>query len=227
MAATHKLPYIWPGTRFGRLTVIAECEIPTNATGRHYFCQCECGEATVSKCRVLLNGTKSSCGCLAIEGLINRSRTHGHGKNGTGGNGSRTYISWTQMRQRCLNPHHTFYAEYGGRGITVCARWVNSFENFLADMGERPMGMSLDRIDVLKGYSPENCRWLSQKGQCRNKRDNLLLTYNGKTLCASEWAEITGLPQSTICKRYRSGWDAERTLTEPLRKIRRAKSNAD
>lgn len=224
MAGKYKLPYIWPGTRFGRLTVIAECEPSANRGGRHYFCQCECGEATSAAGEFLLKGNKSSCGCLAIDLLVSRSLKHGHVKNGK--NGSRTYTSWVQMRQRCLNSNHTFYSEYGGRGITVCERWLHSFENFLADMGERPEETSLDRIDVTKGYSPENCRWLSQKGQCRNKRDNLLLTYDGKSLCASEWAEITGITASTIRKRHRAGWDVQRTLTEPMRKITQRKSHA-
>ena len=120
---------------------------------------------------------------------------HGHAKR-TGF--SPTYISWVGMMQRCNYVGHAKYALYGGRGITVCERW-HEFENFLADMGERPIGKSLDRIDSNKGYSPENCRWSTKSEQMRNTRR--ALTFEGKPL--AQWAEESGVPYQTLKARLR------------------------
>jgi hypothetical protein len=124
-----------------------------------------------------------------------------------------TYQSWRHIFQRCYNPKHNAYNRYGGRGIKVCDRWLESYENFLLDMGERPIGMYLDRIDNNGDYTPENCRWATPKEQARNKRNNHLLTYNGETRCLAEWAEITGIHPQTLINRIRNGWDVPKALT--------------
>jgi hypothetical protein len=120
--------------------------------------------------------------------------------------GSRTYKSWAQMRGRCNRPGHIEYKRYGGRGIKVCVRW-NTFENFLEDMGERPAGKTIDRIDPNGSYEPGNCRWATPKEQARNKRNNVILTIGGVSKTVAEWAEH---PRSSsdknIYNRISLGW---------------------
>ena len=129
-------------------------------------------------------------------------------------------VIWYSMLQRCSDPTHSKYAYYGGRGITVCARWQDSFEAFYADMGPRPSpAHSLDRYPDHDGpYAPENCRWATKHEQMRNMRSNRWLTYNGMTMCLADWArytEIHGTPISvqTLRKRLRNGWSVDVALT--------------
>lgn len=120
------------------------------------------------------------------------------------------------MRQRCENPESTQWPHYGGRGIKVCERWA-SFENFLADMGEKPTDKrTLDRLDNAKGYEPGNCRWATAKEQMNNQRRNRLITYNGRTQTMAQWSAETGIKPHTILARLSHyGWTVERTLTTP------------
>lgn len=129
------------------------------------------------------------------------------------------FLAWCGMRRRCSNPSDKAYPSYGGRGITVCERW-QSFENFLHDMGYRPKGKSLGRIDNDKGYSPENCRWESSRQQNNNKRNNRHIEALGESLTLPEWARKTGLSVATIESRIARGWLPERALTQPKRKKR-------
>jgi len=119
------------------------------------------------------------------------------------------------MRSRCNNPRRNVYTTYGGRGIAITPHW-DRFENFLADMGVRPEGTSLDRIDPNIGYSKDNCRWVTQKEQCRNKRNNRVLTYRGLSQTVTEWAEHIGIKDSTLRGRLTRGWSVEAALTTPL-----------
>jgi hypothetical protein len=137
-----------------------------------------------------------SCGCANVESIIARNTKHGHTTNGI----SPTYHSWAGMKARCLNPSHSHYRYYGERGITVCDRW-QSFATFLADMGKKPRGRSLDRIDNDGPYSPENCHWATPKEQARNKRNSRLLTKDGVTKTIAEWSELLSIHPATISDR--------------------------
>lgn len=129
------------------------------------------------------------------------------------------YTVWADMRRRCLNTTRKDYARYGGRGITICDRWIDSFANFLADMGPRPSPEhSIERRDNESGYGPENCFWGTRVEQARNKRDTSYLTLNGVTRCLAEWVEVTGIPHNTILMRINKyGWTVEKALTTPIR----------
>lgn len=131
-----------------------------------------------------------------------------HGKSRT-----QLYAVWQAAKQRCINPKDPAYGRYGARGIYVCERW-DSFENFIADMGDRPLGATLDRIDNNGPYSPENCRWASRKEQSNNREANVKITHNGVTLTAMQWSEKIGLHINTLLQRYHANWPIEKVLTK-------------
>jgi homospermidine synthase len=116
------------------------------------------------------------------------------------------------MRHRCNNMDAVGYQHYGGRGIKVCERW-NSFEKFLADMGERPAGHSIDRIDVNGNYEPDNCRWATAEAQRNNTRRSIFLTHNGETKTVRQWADALGMPYGKLRSRIKRGWTTERALS--------------
>lgn len=145
------------------------------------------------------------------------TRTHGHAVHGKE---SPEYRTWDSMRARCLNPKHRAFFNYGGRGITICPEW-DSFEQFFADMGPRPEGMTLDRRKNHEGYSKSNCRWATRKEQHQNTRVNVNLEFEGKTQCVSEWARQLNTSDACLFQRIRAGWTVERTLTTPVRKYSR------
>lgn len=132
-------------------------------------------------------------------------------KNKTG-----SYHSWRAMMTRCYYKSSHKYPSYGGRGISVCQRW-HVYENFLADMGERPLNLTLDRRDNNGNYEPGNCRWATQIVQNRNRRDNRKIQFAGENISQTEWAERTGIPLGTIRHRLKKGWSIERALTEGAR----------
>lgn len=132
---------------------------------------------------------------------------------------SPTYAVWSNMRQRCDNPKNSAFGNYGARGIRVCTRW-ETFENFIADMGHAPDGMSIEREDNYGNYEPSNCRWATPVEQGQNKRNNRLLTINGETLTISAWARRYGLEVGTIWRRLETGWPEKAAVTCPAEWIR-------
>jgi hypothetical protein len=169
---------VYPGDRFGRLTVVREAG--WSGRNRTFECRCVCGGTTVAQGWDLRAGNTRSCGCLSREASgerltcrNQRRRKHGHA---LGSGESPTYKSWESMLQRCRNPKASAWDLYGGRGVTVCDRWL-SFENFLADMGERPEGLTLDRIDPNGHYEPGNCRWATWAVQATNRRTESQLRF--------------------------------------------------
>lgn len=147
-----------------------------------------------------------------VTGIKSGKYKHGH----SGYTKSSTYRSWIMMKARCLYPNYKSYADYGGRGIKICEGWLD-FSSFLADMGERPLGTKLDRIDVNGEYCKKNCRWATEKIQQRNRRNNRILTLNDESLCATEWAERLNVRVSLIFNRINYGWTDEKILTTPVR----------
>lgn len=141
---------------------------------------------------------------------------HGHNRKGAA---SSTYRCWVSMLGRCRNPKDPRYATYGGRGVVVDLRWYE-FCNFLADMGERPEGTTLDRIDNKKGYCPGNCRWATPKEQARNRSSNRYITWKGETLLAVEWAERLGMSYKAFHNRLQA-WPLEDVFSVPYAKRRR------
>lgn len=127
------------------------------------------------------------------------------------------YKSWDCMKTRCCNKNSSNYKNYGGRGIRICDRWKDSFKNFLEDMGERPMNMSLDRINNNGDYEPNNCKWSSIKEQNNNMRCNRLITFKGRTKNLTQWAEDTGMDGSTLWHRLKNGWSINKSLTTKVR----------
>lgn len=128
----------------------------------------------------------------------------------------RMYNAWAQMKQRCTNPNNPGYMYYGGRGITMCQRWTSNFEDFYMDVGARPDGMTLDRIDNNKGYEPNNVRWATKQEQARNRRCVVTVAHDGKQMFLHEWAEVIGVSHDILKKRWQLG-ERPPELLEPRR----------
>lgn len=202
------------GMRFNRWTV--QGRGPNNTKGQaQWICKCDCGSERLLVSVSVRTGHSKSCGCLKLEVLKERSTKHGHAHMGKI---SPTYQSWAGMLARCTDTKHKGYKAYGGRGIKVCERW-KSFKNFLADMGEKPIGTSLDRKDVDKGYSKANCRWATSFEQARNKRNTRMMTLYGQTRPLAEWAELTGIKKKILWDRLGAGWSEEEALTIPPKRV--------
>lgn len=215
-----------PGDKYNRLTIIREVErVRTQSGGvpkqlvRVFECRCECGNIKTVRFQNLRSNSVKSCGCLADDPAVVNARrkkpTHGHCRMY---NGilikSKTYGSWTAMKRRCLSEKHPAYNYY--KDIKICDRWIYSFENFLEDMGERPEGMTLDRIDTTLGYFKENCRWATNIEQANNRRDNHLLTHNGQTYTIAELSRKIGMLHATITHRLRAGWTVQQIIDNPI-----------
>lgn len=193
------------GKRFHRLVALNPNGFDKSPSRKHIRWDfiCDCGKIYNARINSIVHGATKSCGCLKNEG--NANRIHGMTK-------SREYQSWAHMKGRCLNKLSKDFYLYGGRGILVCDRWVDSFENFYADMGDCPDGFSIDRIDVNGNYEPLNCRWTDSKVQSRNKRDNKFYEFNGMKMCQSDWAKFLGINVSTLIQRLEK-WSIERSLS--------------
>lgn len=190
------------GQRFGLLTVVRRDRLPSGVAA--WLCKCDCGGERVVRGGHLTEGAIKSCGCVKSSG----NTQHGQYR-------SPEWVCWMNMMQRCANPNNPAYDRYGGAGIGVCERWM-SFENFLADMGKRPDGMSIDRIDNDKGYLPDNCRWANDMTQARNRKIVVELEFDGRKQGVSEWADELGIKASVIHTRLWRGWSVEKALTTPI-----------
>lgn len=194
------------GDRYGRLVVIERASAKSRTdTNARWFCRCDCGRGVVAYGQDLGRGRHKSCGCLNAERIIQHGMSHSH-----------VYRVWQAMLQRCENPNNPAYSNYGGRGIAVCERW-HRFENFFADMGNRPVGYSLDRKENDEGYCKENCRWATTTQQARNKQKSRVIEYQGEKATLAEWAQRKGMGWYTLRSRLDyNGWDIEKALNEPL-----------
>lgn len=195
------------GQTFKYLTAIKP--VGSGKGGVVWECRCKCGKTINATAKSLRRGNTKSCGCLNSERVIARNKAGAtHGMTGTP-----TFTSWDSMIQRCTNPNHKAFEYYGGAGVKVCPAWLNDFSSFYKDMGERPAGMTLERIDNDKGYEPGNCRWASPLEQANNRRNNISLTVGGVTDTLANWSRKTGIGQKTIMYRIKNGWSDEQALS--------------
>lgn len=189
------------GQKHSMLTILEEWR-----DGRWFKakCQCECGKVVVKRRDHVIAGLTKSCGCASNRWKSEHNTEHGHCPLG---NPSPEYKTWCSMVGRCTRPNDPNFHHYGGRGILVCERWRDSFENFLADMGPRPSAKhSIERIDNDQGYGPHNCKWILRSLQTQNTRRNRFLEIYGKRQCMSAWARIAGIKPERIYSRLKRGW---------------------
>lgn len=194
------------GKVYGRLTVLSRIGRDRRGNAR-WLTSCSCGKKHEVSSNELRCGSTKSCGCLKAQNTIERNWRHG-------GSNSREYRIWSGAKNRCHNPSNKSFYQYGARGIVMCLRWRESFENFLEDMGSCPFPKSsIDRINTLGNYELKNCRWATPKQQSNNQRTNHLITWEGLTMNVSQWAEYLGMRYSTLSLRIQRGWSIERALT--------------
>ena len=187
--------------KLGLWVVLYDNGISRKLSGRsrHYWmCRCRCGNTKLVLQEHLKSGRSSGCGCTRIAAMQRSVTKHGMCF-------SCEYRSWAHAKGRCFVKTDQDYDDYGGRGITMCSEWRDSFESFYKSMGDCPDGMSLDRINVNGNYEPGNCRWATPKQQQRNRRNNHLLTHNNETLPVSVWAERLGIDDNVILERVKRG----------------------
>ena len=187
------------GVRYGRLIALrVDVAAGPASNGRRlrWICACDCGGTKSVTGASLHRGETTSCGCAHRDIVGRLRRTHGMSR-------SATHNTWRAMIERCENPKSDAYAKYGAKGIAVCQRWRSSFASFLSDMGERPDGKTLDRINPTLGYFLENCRWATAKQQGANRRTTTTYDWNGERLLLREIAEREGIPATSLRKRMR------------------------
>jgi hypothetical protein len=197
------------GQRFG-LALVRSYSGLVNRSAT-WACLCDCGKEFIAYGPMLRKGRTKSCGCFKAGRLKEFSTTHDD-------SGSREHRIWAGIKQRCLNPAVKAFAEYGARGITVCERWAESYEAFLADMGRAPSAAhSIERKRNGEGYSPSNCVWATSAEQARNRRSNVLVEYGGREMVLKDAAEAANLPYKTVHARIANGWSATDALSRPVR----------
>lgn len=202
-----KLPDIIAGHTYGRLTAIEKLVEKVSNGDSYWLCRCECGIEKRFAQHALKTGHTRSCGCLSREQRIK----HGQVNNPT-------YKSWENMVGRCHNPNATGYALYGGRGIQVCDEW-RTFTNFMRDMGERPIGKTIDRIDPNGNYTKGNCKWSTYKEQANNMRRNRKVIYNDVSYTLAQLSELSGIGYKTLQQRLDKGWCAYDAIHIPLKMV--------
>ena len=196
------------GSRFSYLVVLGEAYKSEKNKRWYVPCRCDCGMQKNVMCKNLLGGNTVSCGCYGRSIPRTGAKTHGQSK-------TPAWRSYYAMINRCTNKDANNYASYGGRGIKVCDRWMQGFEFFYADMGNRPKGKTIDRIDVNGNYSDENCRWASEEEQVNNKQSTRYLTFKGRKQSVAQWAKECGIPRDSIIVRIELGWNIKDALTVP------------
>lgn len=195
------------GEVYGRLKVISRDGVIGQQAA--WKCQCDCGNVVTVASYQLGSGNTKSCGCLQKERAAVTKTTHGLSD-------SKEYRTWQAMRTRCTNENRDNYSHYGGRGIEVCSRWMNSFEAFYADMGPAPStNHSIERNDVDGPYDPSNCRWATQKEQMRNTSRSSSVYWNGRSMTISELAELTSVDYDLLQARLARGWSVEDAVLRP------------
>lgn len=209
----------YEGKKFGNLTVIKESG-RDNQGNVIYLCKCDCGNEFETSGAYLRRGYSTSCGCKTSEKLSESSKTHGLSN-------TKLFYIWEGMKSRCYNPNNNRYNNYGGRGIKVCEEWKNDFKNFYdwalnsgynenASHGE----CTLDRIDVNGNYAPNNCRWITNKEQQNNRRNNICIEYHGEIKTLAEWSEIIGINYNTLkCRIKILHWSVEKAFETPVKLI--------
>lgn len=210
------------GQKFNRLLIIADAPDvirKNNSLRRRVQCLCECGKTKIIDYWRVTSGTTKSCGCFQKEQTAKVSTTHGHAAKNSKKR-TKEYHAWSHIKQRCTNPNNKSYQDYGGRGITVCKSWLDSFEQFLNDVGYAPslQDISIGRIDNNGNYEPGNVRWEQRTEQNSNTRRNVLIEFNGETKTLKEWSVLYKLDQDTLRMRLKAGWTVHEALTKALRK---------
>lgn len=209
---------IAPGQEYGRLTVLHRTETMLgNKDRRHYWvCVCQCGKKKTATPSNLRSGCIQSCGCLKRESSIKTGQSR-RVTDKDSAKLSPEYRSWASMKTRCTNPKHKAYARYGGRGIKICERWLNSFPSFFQDMGPRPsLSHTIERIDNDGNYEPENCRWATREEQANNKRNNRNIRCGEDVMSLSRAARRVGLKKSCVRARLDRGYSPELALSRPV-----------
>jgi hypothetical protein len=191
------------GIKFNHLTVLSIAGKDKYGDYK-WLCKCDCGLTKEIKGGNLRGGYSKCCSHSCPFSTATK-----HLMSGTP-----EFVSWCSMNARCYNTKTNRYENYGGRGIKVCDRWKNSFKNFYKDMGKRPKGFTLDRIDPNGDYTPENCRWATYKEQAKNRKSTYYITFNNQTLTKVEWAKKLNIKYSTLSERLRRGWSIERAFNE-------------
>lgn len=206
------------GKKFGRWTVMCRV-LNSQSKGYKWVCLCHCGIVKAVDGCSLRRGQSTSCGCSRAKQKVARASNRNHGLSHL-----KEYRVWCGMKARCYNKSNPRYKDWGGKGIGVCDRWRNSFVNFYADMGDRPSDKhSIDRIDGMSGYSPENCRWATPKEQSENRPFfNHIIEFDGRSQCMAAWAHEFGLHRGLLKDRLRNGWAIEEALMTPPLPTRRS-----
>lgn len=191
------------GTRIGKLKVLEPAKTrisPCGSKKAYWLCECDCGHKKEIAAASLISKSVMSCGCTVKEKVSMLNKTHGKAR-------TRLYRIWCAMKSRCNNKNFWEYANYGGRGITVCDEWESSFEAFesWAITNGYTEFLTIDRIDNMKGYNPTNCRWIPKEKQSANRRNSIYITAFDETLSPTEWAAKLGISYSTIVYRYHKG----------------------
>ena len=211
-SARKATPRLVAGQRFGRLVVQKQIEPYVDRQGarmQQYRCLCDCGSVGIYRSRLLRVGHTKSCGCLSREVAGERLRTHGEGRAQTR---TREYTAWAGMIARCENDAEPGFRNYGARGISVCKRWRDSYQDFLADMGRCPPRLTLERVDNFGSYEPGNCRWATRHDQARNKRNNIVVELDGVSMNLADACAKTGMTYSRAYQRIRAGWAMSRVF---------------